>query len=105
METAIKFCKITNSEGTPFEARIVEVGDAYGRNNCLIHDKSKYGPMVEFWDMRHEQFVSRYYISTLLESPNRAAGYGLCLDGGVPSWFIDASAMVTVYQFIERWAA
>jgi hypothetical protein len=103
MNTTIKFCKITNDAGREFQLRIVEVGDAYGRNNCLIHDKAEYGPMVEFWDMTHNQFVSRYYIETLLESPNER-NYNLSLCGYEPVWTIDANTMQTVYQFIEGWA-
>lgn len=80
--------------------RLVQFGDNYGRNDQLVHDKAE--PMVEFFDTRysHEplgQFVSRYYLSTLLD---READVGLNLDGGVPSWSVSAAAMNVVYQWL-----
>ena len=64
-----------------FNVRIVNAGDTYGRNDCLVNDKAK---LVEFYDKRYlqdswmgrGQFVSRYYASTLLDG----SGYpnGLC---------------------------
>lgn len=81
--------------------RLVQFGDNYGRNDQLVHDQAE--PMVEFFDTRytHEplgQFVSRYYLSTLLD---RQADVGLSLDGGVPSWSVSAEAMNVVYQWLR----
>ena len=93
--------------GRPFTVRIVREGDRYGRGDCLIHDEDE--AMVEFYDATyanngrfgpHGQFVSRYYISTLLESPHRGRGLGLC--GHEPAWTIDAGTMETVYEFISE---
>jgi hypothetical protein len=99
--TQNKISTVTNNNGRTFELRIIEVGDNYGRNNCLTHDDpNAFGAMVEFWDTTHNQFVSRYYIKTLQD---RDQDYGLCLDGGVPVWSIDAAAMQTVHKFIEGW--
>jgi hypothetical protein len=82
-----------------FNVRIVNTGDKYGLNDCLVNDKA---PMVEFYDTRYPhtqygQFVSRYYVDTLLE---RDTG-GLCLDGGVPSWTVSAEDMATVRNFLK----
>jgi hypothetical protein len=87
-----------------FNVRIVNIGDKYGRNDCLVNDKA---PMVEFYDSRYNhadfqnrgQFVSRYYISTLAESqyPN-----GLCLDGGIPAWSVSADGMKQVLEYIQQ---
>ena len=88
---------VVNTEGRKFEVRIVDTGDNYGLNNCLVNDSD---PMVEFWDMNtfpEGQFVSRYYVSTILEDESG----GLNLDGGVPEWFIDGSAMSPVYDFLK----
>jgi hypothetical protein len=82
-----------------FNVRIVNTGDKYGCDFCLTNDKA---PMVEFYDTRYPhtqygQFVSRYYVDTLLE---RDTG-GLCLDGGVPSWTVSAEDMATVRNFLK----
>ena len=87
-----------------FNVRIVKTGDKYGRNDCLVNNKE---PMVEFYDSRFSdrdfdgrgQFVSRYYISTLISSkyPN-----GLCLDGGIPAWSVSADGMKQVLEFIQQ---
>jgi hypothetical protein len=88
-----------------FNVRIVNTGDKYGRNDCLVNDKSA---MVEFYDSRYTdgdfaergQFVSRYYITTLLEGsqyPN-----GLCLDGGIPAWSVSADGMKEILEYIQQ---
>jgi hypothetical protein len=88
-----------------FNVRIVNTGDKYGRNDCLVNDKSA---MVEFYDSRYTdgdfadrgQFVARYYITTLLEGsqyPN-----GLCLDGGIPAWSVSADGMKEVLEYIQQ---
>lgn len=84
--------------------RLVHRGDRYGRDGCLTHDEDE--PLVEFFDndFDHEpwmgiraQFVSRYYISTLLESdPYR----GLCLDGSIPKWTLGAVEMQEVRSWL-----
>lgn len=87
-----------------FNVRIVNKGDRYGRADCLTHDEDR--PMVEFYDRRYQhgdwpdrgQFVSRYYISTLLEGENR----GLCLDGGNASeWSVSADGMAIVRAYLN----
>jgi hypothetical protein len=88
-----------------FNVRIVNVGDKYGRNDCLTNDKAS---MVEFYDSRYDfpdfmgrgQFVSRYYIS-ILEEGNRD-GRGLCLDGGIPEWSVSAEGMKQVLEYIKQ---
>ena len=58
----------------------------------------KLGRIVSFWDRRYPhksipgtdemgQFISAYYVDTMLEHEH---GRGLDLDGGVPSWSVDA---------------
>jgi len=85
-----------------FNTKIINTGDRYGRDDCLInHD----APMIEFYDPRyqhtsHGQFVSRYYVSTILE---RDTG-GLCLDGGVPDWCVSANDMVEIRAWLRRLA-
>ena len=86
-----------------FNVRVVNTGDTYGLNDCLVNNGSK---LVEFYDKRYNhdswmgrgQFVSRYYLSTLLSDtyPN-----GLCLDGGVAEWAVSATGMAQVLEYIK----
>ena len=83
-----------------FNVRIVRTGDAYGLDDRLINDGA---PLVEFYDNRHMhtprgQFVSRYYIDTLLDRPD---GLGLALDGGVPAWTVNADDMRLVVAYLR----
>ena len=82
-----------------FNVRIVRRGDGYGLNLCLTHNQAE--PLVEFYDARYPhtefgQFVSRYYVSTILEGANR----GLCLDGAEPEWSISAGDMAVVRAWL-----
>lgn len=111
--------RITNDRGHNFNVRIVRVGDRYGRDDCLVHGKEKSdlkdeGPMVEFYDAENEgaafgtrgQFVSRYYITTILGlgkwNPGEAKDTGLDLMGYEPSWKIDAKAMNLVRDWLDN---
>ena len=99
----------TAKNGTPFNVRIVQTGDKYGRNNCLTHEKA--GTMVEFYDARypeHEfgfsnrgQFVSRYYLRTLNKANH---DNGLNLHGGVDAWSIDAETFKTIMHDVNLMA-
>jgi len=91
--------------GKRFTVRIVREGDRYGRNDCLTHDES--GPMAEFYDATyaddvrfgpHGQFVSRYYVATLMQSRHDGRGLDLC--GYEPAWTVDARTMEVVYDFL-----
>ena len=88
-----------------WNVRIVNTGDNYGLNMCLLNVKA---PMVEFYDSRYPhtqygQFVSRYYISTILSQDNRGGEYsnGLCLDGRVAAWHVSAEDMQQVITFLK----
>jgi hypothetical protein len=86
-----------------FNVRIVNTGEKYGLDDCLINEKEQ---MVEFYDSRFDhksgmgrgQFVNRYYTSTILsgEYPN-----GLCLDFGIPEWTISANGMQQVADYLR----
>jgi len=89
--------------------RAVMAGDGYGQweygtqGFALTHGKEE--PLVEFYDTRGTtfqpfgaQFVSRYYLSTLLE---RSSTAGLDLQGGVPSWSISAEALQQVLAWLR----
>jgi ABC-type uncharacterized transport system ATPase subunit len=73
------------------DAGIVEKGDRYGRNNCLLHGEDE--PLVEVYDAEYPhteygQFISRYYMSTLLDGFQHS---GIDLMGYEPKWKIDAA--------------
>lgn len=96
--------------GCRFGARIVRKGDRYGAGRSLVHDDK---PMVEFYDDTHHsewadplgQFISRYYIETLLT--DRRPGVGLDLCGYEPQWKIDGLTMdwFVVWLRYEEWRA
>ena len=94
------------SNGIPFHARLVKQGETYGLNRCLTHDKSD--SMVEFYDARYVkgfeslgQFVSRYYVKTLLDTTWGDARRGLNLQSDIPDWYIDTGAMTKVFEWLE----
>lgn len=99
---------ITNDAGRPFTVRFLATGDAYGRTNSLTADK----PLVEFFDATYAdekafgplgQFVSRYYVASLLGTDGYGRGTGgLDLNGGVPVWKVDAAAMATVRTWLTE---
>lgn len=95
---------VTNPDGNQFLVRIVNKGDNYGLKWKLIHEKDE--PMVEFYDMDYMhtpygQFVSRYYMSTLLKEEGYANGtIGLRLDGGVDEWYISANNMRLIHMWL-----
>ena len=81
-----------------FYVHIVRDGDRL--RDCLTHTGE---PMAEFYDTRHRegrvlwQFVSRYFVKTLLASEG-----GLCLMGGVPDWSLSGEDMQIVREFLTN---
>lgn len=102
-----KCVTVSNDEGVEFKVRRVDQGDSYGLDDALTHDDPR--PMIEFYDAEHEQFVSRYYLETLLER-DPADRQGLCLDGGnADRWTIDfdglrsALSRLAPVEFAASW--
>tara|TARA_R100001530_G_scaffold129690_1_gene100157 strand:- start:253 stop:579 length:327 start_codon:yes stop_codon:yes gene_type:complete len=102
---------ITNQEnGISFNVRMVNKGEAYGRDNCLTHDKDD--ALVEFYDARHMhtdhgQFVSRYYASTLTGDSDFSFNkgeypHGLNLEGSVEAWSVTGENMIDVISWIKE---
>lgn len=91
IEETIKTTNVKQSDFS-FKAVIIEKGDNYGLNDCLTHEEVR--PLVEFYDTRYDQFVSRYYVKTILEVDS-----GLNLHGGVEDWTIDKTGM----DFVKDW--
>lgn len=95
---------ITSMTGVRFNVRILRAGDAYGVTGMLTADRE----MVEFYDTRYPhtqygQFVSRYYVSTILGRDTYGNGKGgLDLMGYEPAWKIDAAAMYVVRLWLRH---
>lgn len=93
---------ITNARGLQFCVRMVFQGDSYGLNNCLTNEQPD--ALVEFYDTRYPhcefgQFASSYYASTLLDGS--LLQRGLCLDGGVSDWNLDAEATRQALEWVQ----
>ena len=104
--STLNFCHAQNHHGRSFTFTIINTGDAYGKDLCLTNHNA---PMVEVWDTtstRTTQMVSRYYINTLLGFGEYSMGdcwqRGLCLDGGVPAWNINADDLTHVHQWLLK---
>jgi hypothetical protein len=123
-----KIVNVTAANGVNYNVRLVEEGDRHGLNMCLTHNKpsivtGKVNPMVEFYDTKSQfhydfvgepeeakaagaqclgQFVSGYYVETLLE--NIATTNGICLHGGVPRWQIDGDAVRKAFVELGLWS-
>lgn len=98
-----KHYNFTSDQGIPFVVRIVRKGDRFGLDGCLKHEGDE--PMIEFYDARFDhnpwlpfvgQFVSRYYLTTLITHRG-----GLILDGGVPAWSIDQRDFESAMQWVS----
>lgn len=115
MSAATAIATATGPTGRPFNVRLVWQGEQYGRNGCLTHDEPE--RLVEFYDATSAgkcpdnftghlgQFVSRYYVSTLLETNWREI-HCLDLDGGIPEWKVTgqsvADALDTIVAEVSR---
>jgi len=91
------------TKGIPFRVVIVEQGEKYGLNKSITHEKAD--PLVEFYDYRYKhtedgQFVSRYFLSTLLEN---GSSTGIDLQGGVPDWYIYEDGMTPVMNWLKEY--
>ena len=91
---------ITTQEVTPFRVRLVMNGESYGKDDCLTHEGSE--PLVEFFDKRfphtpNGQFVSRYYLETVVKMSN-----GLNLDGGVDAWKVSKEGIDFVQEKLKE---
>lgn len=93
---------IQNRNGRQFAVKLLQKGDSYGLDKCLTWDSSQTG--IEFYDVTYAgdgfdevgQFVSRYYISSILEHSGT-----LCLNGDVSEWSIDGDNMQKIIIWIK----
>jgi len=86
----MKVLLISNVGFAPLAVRLVDFGDKYGKDGCLINNGP---PMIEFYDRRYNidkwlnpdikgQFITRYYLDSFMNFSSCI----LNLDAGIPSW-------------------
>jgi hypothetical protein len=113
--TSIIVARVVNDAGRAFNVVLVRQGEAYGYNDCQIHDKAD--PMIEWYDATYEgadgfgprgQFVARYCWSTLTghdrysSCDHRVNSRGLNLDGGEPLWRVSGANVREALAAVER---
>ena len=110
MSAAIAIDTATGPTGRPFNVRLVQQGEQYGRNGCLVADIND--PMIEFYDATYAgecpdtftghlgQFVSRYFVRTLLATDWREESC-LDLDGGIPEWKVTGQSVADALDTIR----
>lgn len=100
----------------------------YGLDGCLTYELNAYSgapaaahrasyPLVEFYDTSQDaarfpggQFVSRYYMTDLLEDDSIAVsldtmlknGNQFSLDGGIPAWTVEGDDLAKVNDFLKK---
>lgn len=111
----MKFIEVGNAPYCQIVARIIVKGDKYGRGGCQTHGFDT--PLIEFYDARygkgfvgeewHEgpdgfvgQFISRYYIETLINGQHEQ--HGLNLDGGIPDWSLTPETCAKVLSWAQN---
>lgn len=70
----------------------------------IVHeDKYNKGPVIEFYSLDTNQFVSSYYVDTFLGLDEYGGGFGhsLCLWGDVPVWSITAEDADTIRYWAQ----
>ena len=93
MKTVMTF---TAANGLRYDAILRDIGDLYGRNDCLTVDK---GALLEFQlynvHGKPQGMGWTYYARTICAGQTT----GLCLQGGAPEYDIDAHSMAVVRQW------
>lgn len=125
-----------NEEGTlphdfttgKWRVHLIYPGERYGLDGCLTYELNAYSgvpaaahrasyPLVEFYDTSQDaarfpggQFVSRYYMTDLLEDDSIAVsldtmlknGNQFSLDGGIPAWTVEGDDLAKVNDFLKK---
>ena len=107
---------------------LIYPGERYGLDGCLTYELNAYSgspaaahrasyPFVEFYDTSQDaarfpggQFVSRYYMTDLLEDDSIAVsldtmlknGNQFSLDGGIPAWTVEGDDLAKVNDFLKK---
>jgi len=92
--------QVRNSDGIPFNVRLVRKGEGYGRRGCLVNSGNC---LVEFFDARwvnddnvYGQLISTYDVATIMETQS-----GVNLYGGVEKWYVTADNIMDIQTFIQ----
>ena len=80
-----------------WKVRLIKTGEPYGVSGNMVNDKET---MVEFISVDTNQFVSRYYLSTILE--DYPSNRGLRLYGDVNAWTIDAENYAKIRKWLSK---
>jgi hypothetical protein len=99
--TTVHVLDVDNGHGITF--RVVLLPDGQSVNYPAASEITR-RPLVEFYDTRFPQtpdgqFVSRYYLDTLLTGRQT----GLNLQGDVPAWSIDDAGMTVVRRWLRQY--
>lgn len=111
-----------------WRVHLIYPGERYGLDGCLTYELNAYSgapaaahrasyPLVEFYDTSQDaarfpdgQFVSRYYMTDLLEDNSTAVsldtmlknGNQFSLDGGIPAWTVEGDDLAKVNDFLKK---
>lgn len=111
-----------------WRVHLIYPGERYGLDGCLTYELNAYSgapaaahrasyPLVEFYDTSQDaarfpggQFVSRYYMTDLLEDDSIAVsldtmlknGDQFSLDGGIPAWTVEGDDLAKVNDFLKK---
>lgn len=111
-----------------WRVHLIYPGERYGLDGCLTYELNAYSgapaaahrasyPLVEFYDTSQDaarfpggQFVSRYYMTDLLEDDSIAVsidtmlknGNPFSLDGGIPAWTVEGDDLAKVNDFLKK---
>lgn len=119
---------LTLSKGGKWRVHLIYPGERYGLDGCLTYELNAYSgvpaaahrasyPLVEFYDTSQDaarfpggQFISRYYMTDLLEDDSIAVsldtmlknGNQFSLDGGIPAWTVEGDDLAKVNDFLKK---
>jgi len=86
----------TSEAGLPFRAVYLPQTETSGYSGSLIHFYDTRFPVE-----RYGQYVSGYYVSTLLDDYDALCQRGLCLDGAISTWSIDPASTRSVLDWLK----
>lgn len=104
IEKEFDFGKDNGMGSSKWKVRLVRQGERYGLYYSLNNDSEN--TLVEFYDMNIDkdsfpigQFVSRYYLSTLVDASGRN---GLSLVGDSDTWKINSICYLQIYDWLKK---
>jgi hypothetical protein len=86
----------TSETGVAFRAIYLQQTETQGYTGSLVRFYDTGFPVEQYG-----QYVSGYYVSTLLDDYHALCERGLCLDGRVSTWSIDPASMRSVLDWLK----